>query len=191
MGAKQSQLTPSDVSQLLHSTDLSEQEIREFHKEFVKSHPKGRLTKLDVSKLYKKTYPKGDPTAVVDEMFRVYDVDNNGTIDFREFIVGLGAAQHAAEDQKLKLAFQVFDADQSGYISNAEMHALIRAIYKAQAYGKYDEKVADTVGSLMFQQMDKNRDNKITLNEFIEGAKKDPSIARLLQLDVCCSGKKH
>lgn len=50
MGAKQSQLTPSDVSQLLHNTNLTEQEIREFHKEFMKSHPKGRLTKQDVTK---------------------------------------------------------------------------------------------------------------------------------------------
>jgi len=189
MGAKQSQLTPSDVSQLLHSTDLSEQEIKEFHKDFLKTYPKGRLTKQDVAKLYKKTYPKGDPAAVVDELFRVYDSDKDGTVDFREFLVGIGAAQHATEEQKLKLAFQIFDADASGYISNSEMHALIRAIYKAQAYGKYDEKVADTVGSLMFQQMDKNRDNKITLNEFVEGAKNDPSVARLLKLDVCCQKK--
>jgi len=190
MGAKQSQLTPNDVSQLLHNTHLSEQEIREFHKDFLKSHPKGRMTKQDVTKLYKKTYPNGDPTAVVDEMFRVYDADKDGTIDFREFLVGLGASQHSnSEGEKLKLAFQMFDADNSGYITNAEMHALVRAIYKAQAYGKYDEKVADTVGGLMFQQLDKNRDNKITLNEFVEGAQKDPSIARLLQMDLC--GKKH
>jgi len=190
MGAKQSQLSPSDVSQLLHSTDLTEQEIKDFYNDFKKSYPKGRLTKQDVAKLYKKTYPKGDPAAVVDELFRAYDVDNNGTIDFREFIVGLGASQHAGDDQKLKLAFQVFDADGSGFISNSELHALIRSIYKAKSYGKYDEKVADTVGSLMFQQLDKNRDNKITLNEFVEGAKKDPSVARLLQLEVS-PAKKH
>jgi len=189
MGAKQSQLTPSDVSQLLHNSNLSEQEIREFHKEFLKSHPKGRMTKVDVTKLYKKTYPKGDPAAVVDEMFRVYDADKDGTIDFREFLVGLGASQRGTDDDKLRLAFQMFDADNSGYISNSEMHALIRAIYKAQAYGKYDEKVADTVGSLMFQQLDKNRDNKITLNEFVEGAKQDPSIARLLKFDLSAQKK--
>jgi len=184
MGAKQSQLTPNDVNQLLHNTNLSEQEIREFHKEFLKSHPKGRMTKQDVTKLYKKTYPKGDPTAVVEEMFRVYDSDKDGTIDFREFLVGLGTSQHGSDDEKLRLAFQMFDSDGSGFISNSEMHALIRSIYKAQAYGKYDEKVADTVGSLMFQQLDRNRDNRISLNEFIEGAKKDPSIARLLQIDL-------
>jgi len=189
MGAKQSQLTPSDVNQLLHQSNLSEQEIKEFYKDFKKQYPKGRLTKQDVTKLYKKTYPKGDPTAVVDEMFRVYDSDKDGTIDFREFLVGLGASQHGSEDEKLQLAFQMFDADGSGHISNSEMHALVRSIYKAQAYGKYDEKVADTVGSLMFTQLDKNRDNKITLAEFVEGAKKDPSISRLLKLDL--GAKKH
>jgi len=190
MGAKQSQLSPNDLQELQHSTNLSEQEIQDFHKDFRKSYPKGRLTKANVEQLYKKTYPKGDPKVVVEEMFRVYDTDKDGTIDFREFLVGLGASKHgAAEDEKLRLAFQMFDADGNGFITNAEMHALVRAIYKAQAYGKYDEKVADTVGTLMFQQLDKNRDNKITLAEFVDGAKQDPSISRLLQLDLC--QKKH
>lgn len=43
-----------------------------------------------------------------------------------EFLVGLGASQRGSEEEKLKLAFQMFDADGSGYITNSEMHALVR-----------------------------------------------------------------
>jgi len=189
MGAKQSQLTPSDLNTLKQETHLTEKEIQDFYKEFKKTSPKGRIGKEEMIKLYKKVYPKGDPTAVVEEMLRVYDTDKDGTVDFREFLTGLSAANtQASEDNKLKFAFEMFDADGSGYISNAEMHRLVRALYKAQAYGKYDEAVADTVGSLMFQQLDKNRDNRISATEFVEGARKDPSIMRLLQVKL--TGKK-
>lgn len=32
----------------------------------------------------------------------------------------------------------------------------------------------------MFEQLDKNKDNKISLQEFINGAKNDPSIIRMI-----------
>jgi len=180
MGQKHSALTAQEISDMRNLTHLSQDEILAFHKEFLKEYPKGKLTKEDLKKLYKKTYPSGDPEDAVNELFRVYDVDKNGTVDFREFLAGLGLMAHGDEDAKLRIAFDIYDADKSGAISNDEMHALVQAIYKATAYGKYDPKVAETVGEIMFDQLDKNRDNRVTLQEFISGAKKDPSIIRLI-----------
>lgn len=47
-------------------------------------------------------------------MFRAFDEDNNGAIDFREFIIGLSVSSRGTPDEKLGFAFKLYDVNRDG-----------------------------------------------------------------------------
>ncbi|CAO2166772.1 unnamed protein product [Urochloa humidicola] len=102
-----------------------------------------------------------NPTeAELQDMINEVDADGNGAIDFREFL-GLMARRMRDSDseEELREAFRVFDKDQNGFISAAELRHVMANL---------GERLTDAEVGEMVREADGDGDGRINYDEFVK-----------------------
>jgi len=191
MGSKYSHLKPEEINDLRSNTAFSSEEIQLWYKGFLKDCPTGRLTPHEFKKIYKTFFPEGDSSSFSEHVFRAFDTNKDGSIDFHEFLCALSIASRGTEDEKLRWAFGMYDIDRDGCITRNEMLQIVTAIHKmiGPTLGEpIDAEAPVRWTNNIFKELDKNHDEKLSLDEFMDGAKCDPLIVRLLKGDATDTG---
>ncbi|KAL9712606.1 Calcium-binding protein NCS-1 [Leucoagaricus gongylophorus] len=182
MGKSQSKLSAEQLADLQQNTYFDKKELQHWYKGFRKDCPSGTLDRTEFSRIYKQFFPFGDPAEFADYVFDVFDENKNGTIDFKEFISALSVTSRGPLDEKLKWAFQLYDINKDGMITYDEMLQIVQSIYKMTGEMvklPSDEDTPEKRVDKIFRNMDRNKDAKLTFEEFVEGSKQDPTIVRV------------
>ncbi|MCJ1253019.1 hypothetical protein MMC24_000826 [Lignoscripta atroalba] len=100
------------------------------------------------------------------DMINEVDADNNGTIDFPEFLTMMARKMKDTDSEDeireclcFREAFKVFDRDNNGFISSAELRHVMTSI---------GEKLTDDEVDEMIREADQDGDGRIDYNEFVQ-----------------------
>jgi len=183
MGAQNSQLKPEQLDDLATNTHFDPKELKSMLKQFKKEVPSGAIGKGEFKDVMKQMGITDE--VLQDLIFRVFDTNKDGAINFQEFVHALSIMTRGTPDQKLEFAFGTY-ADETGYISKEGMNLIMESFYKLVGplvtfSGKNFESSQQIVDDF-FEQMDTNGDGKVTLEEYREGARKNLDIIRGLKL---------
>eukprot|EP00090_Calanus_glacialis_P022375 TRINITY_DN34540_c0_g1_i1.p1 TRINITY_DN34540_c0_g1~~TRINITY_DN34540_c0_g1_i1.p1 ORF type:complete len:197 (+),score=69.49 TRINITY_DN34540_c0_g1_i1:69-659(+) len=185
MGSKNGKpvLHNEDIAQLSKSSGLDEDGVREAFAGFVAKHPDGKMKVGDFREIMTTALPKKDVSKIEKHVFRIYDANNDGSVDFVEFMVVFFILSEGEPTDVLGKLFNLFDVDRNGTITRKEMDRLVRDMYGLITRG--DPTIAakaseDLIANSAFAEMDKDEDGKISVDEFKDACLKEEAFSKML-----------
>jgi len=177
-------LREEDIAALSKSSGLDETQVKEAFNAFVAEHPNGKMKPKDFREMMSKALPKKDASKMEKHVFRIYDANNDGYIDFTEFMLIFFIMSEGAPEEVLTKIFRVFDVNSDGSITQKEMTKLIKDMYGLLKLEDPNLAAKGLIAKSAFAEMDKDQDGKVTTSEFIAACTGQEEFSKMLALKV-------
>uniref|UniRef100_A0A7S1KQU8 EF-hand domain-containing protein n=1 Tax=Percolomonas cosmopolitus TaxID=63605 RepID=A0A7S1KQU8_9EUKA len=164
MGQEQSlTLNDSQLRELEQETSFSQPEIKRLFKGFKKLDEDGN-GKISFDEIMQVSELAQSP--LVKRLISMFDEDQDGTVDFQEFIglfnIFKASNGDTTSKDKLEVLFKVYDIDNDGFISNGELFLVLKMMV---GNNLSDEQLQQIVDKTILEG-DLDGDGKISFEEF-------------------------
>ena len=184
-GGGQPTLAKETLDFIAAKTQASKEDVEEQYTNFLANYPDGKITKKCFGVMMQKCFPDQNVSKVESHIFRMYDFNSDGKIDFREFMILLTIMGSGSVEENLQQIFRIFDVDNSGTISQKEMNRIVKDMYSLLS--KEDNPMGESEENLStaaFAEMDKDGDSKVTKEEFMKACLSHEKISSMLTLKL-------
>ncbi|XP_021748649.1 calcineurin B-like protein 4 isoform X1 [Chenopodium quinoa] len=112
----------------------------------------------------------------LDRMFDLFDVNQNGCIEFGEFVQSLSVFHPSTPDKdKMKYAFRLYDLRGTGYIEHEELKEMVVALLQ-ESDMHLSSDIVEAIVDTTFKETDLKGDGKIDMEEWEEYVAKNPKL---------------
>ncbi|XP_035518163.1 guanylyl cyclase-activating protein 1 [Morone saxatilis] len=158
--------------------ELQACESHQWYRKFMTECPSGLLTFYEFKQFFGLKNLSDASNAYVKTMFSTFDMNDDGFIDFMEYVAALSLVLKGEVQQKLRWYFKLYDIDGSGCIDREELLQIIRSIRAIN--GNDCEMSAENFANMVFDKIDINGDGELSYDEFMEGVQNDEMLLKTL-----------
>eukprot|EP00092_Neocalanus_flemingeri_P091523 GFUD01116044.1.p1 GENE.GFUD01116044.1~~GFUD01116044.1.p1 ORF type:complete len:196 (-),score=63.77 GFUD01116044.1:92-679(-) len=177
-------LTDEDLATLSQSSGLEENRIIEIFNGFMLDNPTGKMGPQKFRELISHALPKKDVYKMEKHVFRIYDSNKDGFIEFKEFMLVFHIMSEGSNEEVLRRIFRMFDVNGDGTISKREMTKLIEDMCDVLKKGDPNNDVTEMIAQSAFTEMDKDNNGKITETEFVQSCMEQKDFSKMLSLKI-------
>merc|ERR1712001_765980 len=177
-------LTNEDFEFIAKNTALTKVQVEKQYQNFLKKHPDGQISRKSFHAMMKECYPGTDTEKLERHIFRMYDTNKDGHIDFREFMIVLYIMSSGTPQDNLKQIFKVFDINNDGFISLKELQRIVKDLFHLINEENADEASQELLAQSAFNEMDENHDGQVSEEEFIEACMSQKKFSTMLTLKI-------
>jgi Ca2+-binding EF-hand superfamily protein len=80
--------------------------------------------------IYKGFFPEAKAEKFCNHLFKVFDEDNSGAINFEEFVTAVAITSDSDPLRKIEFTFKLYDSNKNGAVCLKELQKMIEAMYR-------------------------------------------------------------